>query len=330
MNAIRPSRTRLRRWARRGLLALLVGFVLLNVVAYLHARAMMTFCASGERTPTIEKLTRLQKCKLLVTGVKLPKPVNFRTPEQAGLTARHDGILFGPGPNLDLWFVPATNARGTVALFHGYADCKASQLDAAIALHEMGFAVCLADFRGHGDSAGNETSFGYHEAEDVARVVEHLEQLKLQRPLVLFGVSMGGAAALRAVSELGVRADGLVVVSVYDRMIEAVRCRFHSMGYPSFPAAECLTFWGGVQRDMNAFKLNPADFAAGVSVPTLVMHGALDPRAPLGHGSNIFNRLAGPKSMAVFPTAAHESLIAREPDRWRREMTAFLDGLAPR
>lgn len=323
-------RWRMARWWRLGLSVLVLGFALFEAVAYRHARAMMTFTPSGERTPTIEALSRGQKLRILLTGVQLPKPANFRLPQDVGLVATTNLLVDGQGPLLESWVVSATNSRGTVALFHGYADCKASQLGAARAFRDLGFDCWLTDFRGHGGSEGHTTSFGFHEAQDVRRVVAHLEAQGARRPLLLFGVSMGGAAALRAVADLGVTVDGLVVVSTYDRMIDAVRCRFHSMGVPAFPAAESLVFWGGVQQDMNGFRLDPVDFARRVACPTLVLHGALDPRAPLAQGSNIYQQLAGPKSMVVFASAGHESLVAKDPVLWRARMAFWLDQVVPR
>ncbi len=316
-----------RAWARRLFWLAAGGFILLNAVAFFHARAMLFFVAGGARTPKIEQLTPAQKIRVILTGVRIPKPDNFRSPAEEGL-AFTTNILRAPGrPDLEAWRIPRENPRGTVALFHGYADCKASLVPVARALHDLGYEVWMLDFHGSGGSGGNSTSLGWNEADDVKHFVDFFQTQNVPRPLVLYGFSMGGAAILRAVADLGVRPDGVVIVSTFDTMLGAVKARFRSMGLPAFPAAQCLTFWGGVQQGMNAFANNPADFAARVKCPVLWMHGSADVRAPLAQGSNVFARLAGPKRMVVFEGAGHESLIRLDPVKWRAEISVWLDGL---
>lgn len=320
-------RRRRARWLRGALGLAVFGIVAFNVAAGYHARALMVFLEEGQRTPQIEKLTPLQKAAVLATGVRIPKPRNYRTPADERL-AFDTKILRDPGrPDLEAWHIPCATSRAVVALFHGYADCKASLLAEARGFHDAGCEVWMLDFRGSGGSGGHATSLGWHEAEDVARLARFLRAERPGQPLLLAGFSMGGAAILRAVADLGVPADGIVVSSVFDTMLGALRQRFHTMGLPAFPGAECLLFWGGVQQDMNGFRNNPADFAARIRCPALVLHGALDPRAPLEQGRHIYDQLAGPKRLVVLEGAGHASFCRLDPAAWRHEMEAWLAGL---
>lgn len=316
-----------RRWLRRFVWLSLAAFVALNVIAAFHARAMLTFVVSGARTPGIERLSTAQKIGVLLTGVRIPKPDNYRTPADEGL-AFTTNILHPSGRgDLEAWKIPCTNPRAAVAMFHGYADCKASLLAEARAFHEQGCEVWLLDFQGSGGSGGNSTSFGWHEAEDVKTLFDFVRAQDGRRPVLLYGFSMGSAAILRAVADLGVRPDGIVIAATFDTMAGAARQRFHSMGIPSFPSAQCLIFWGGVQQGMNAFMNNPAEFAARVNCPALVLHGSADVRAPLEMGSNVYARLAGPKRMAVFEGAGHGPLEKFGPEKWKKEVSAWMDGV---
>ena len=71
-----PRRRSLRRGARLagGLLA--AGFLALNVVAYLQARALTHYAAGGAPAPAIETLSRLQKLKVL-WRTTTPRPGNI-------------------------------------------------------------------------------------------------------------------------------------------------------------------------------------------------------------------------------------------------------------
>lgn len=65
-----------------------LGFVGLNLLAYRHARAMMTYAQAGARTASPEHLQLPAKLKLLATGVTLPRPELTRTPADFGLECR--------------------------------------------------------------------------------------------------------------------------------------------------------------------------------------------------------------------------------------------------
>ena len=55
-------------------LAILTGFLGLNILAYQHARAMLRFAPGGSRTSQPEALSWAQKIAVLFTGVSLPRP----------------------------------------------------------------------------------------------------------------------------------------------------------------------------------------------------------------------------------------------------------------
>src|SRR5436305_1579766 len=72
-------------WRTFGL-CLLLGFVVLNLLAYRHARAFTRFCPEGDgRGESPEALSLLAKVRLLLGGVALPRPCPDRTPADVGL-----------------------------------------------------------------------------------------------------------------------------------------------------------------------------------------------------------------------------------------------------
>ena len=136
---------------------------------------------------------------------------------------------------------------------------------------------------------------------------------------------MGSAAILRAIHELGVSPDAVILESVFDAMLGTVRNRFDAMGVPAFPAAELLTFWGGRQFGFNGFAHNPVDYATSLECPALFLHGADDPRAMLAEGRRVFE--AAPsirKQFVVFGGVGHGSYLARHPDPWRAAVRPFI------
>jgi pimeloyl-ACP methyl ester carboxylesterase len=149
----------------------------------------------------------------------------------------------------------------------------------------------------------DSTTLGYDEARDVA------------------------AAVLRAVGMLGVQADGVVLESVFARMLGAVRNRFAMMHVPSFPGAELLVFWGGRQVGFSGFEHNPAEYAHACNCPALLLHGSADRHALLEECRTVGDALPGPKETVVFDGAGHESLYRRDNQRWAAAMRKFLESV---
>jgi hypothetical protein len=268
---------------------------------------------------------------VLLTGVNIPRPVNWRSPADFGL-AYQTGHVRDNGVDLEVWSIPADGSpRGLVLMYHAYVSSKSSLLAAARQFHELGYSVEMVDFRGSGGSSGNSTTLGFREAEDVRATADDARQNRLaaHEPLILFGQSMGAAAVLRAVGDLGVSPDAIIIESPYDRLLATVGDRCHTMRLPAFPLAELLVFWGGVQQGYWAFRLNPAASAVHVHCPVLMFHGQLDIRVTPEQAKAVFDNLAGPKQLEWYEQAGHCSFLSTDSARWREAVAEFLARCTP-
>lgn len=306
----------------------LAGFIGLNILAFQHARAMMVYAPDGPRTRSPEQLSIREKVKIILCGVHMPRPVDERTPTALAPSAEELFIPVRTNLFLSTWHCNSGPQSPLVILFHGYSTEKTSLLPEACAFLEMGCSVLLVDFRGSGGSSGHTATFGAEEAEDVAAVMNYIQQAdRPHGPVILYGFSMGAAAIVRAIHEFQIAPDGIILAAVFDNMLQSIRNRFQSMGVPSFPAAELLVFWGGAQRGFNGFRLNPEADAVFVECPALVLHGRLDPRAKWDEGHRVWEALRSPrKTFVLFDTAGHESYWAVEGDRWHQAVSRFLSG----
>ena len=83
---------------------------------------------------------------------------------------------------------------------------------------------------------------------------------------------------MRSVAIDDIKPEALIIEATYDTMLNTVKNRFDVMDLTSFPLANILVYWGGVRAGFNAFNYNPSDYARQIAIPTLVLHGELDPR----------------------------------------------------
>lgn len=303
---------------------LVAAFAALNFVAYRQAYAMTHFVAGGSRTAQAENLSLGQKLKTLLYGVDLPRPRTTLSPAILGPACRAFTFAGGNGERLGAWYCPVTPESPLVILFHGYGDEKTGTLNEARVFLELGLSVLLVDFRGSGDSSESYTTVGFDEAEDVAAAVRYAKASLPHSKLVLYGISMGAAAELRAVHSCGVQPDAIIAEAVFDRMLATVRHRFELMGLPSFPGAALLVFWGGRQLGFNAFGNNPVEYAASVRCPILFLHGAADPRARLAEARLVYDAVPGRKWFKEFAGVGHAAIVMHSPLQWKETVSQFL------
>ncbi len=312
---------------RRLLLFLLLAFVLLNAVAFFHAWRFTHFSAeAGPHSASPEQLTLAQKLGLLLTGVRNPKPVNGPAPDFPVQTVH----FTSPNGRLEAWYArPTGPPQGAVALFHGYGSSKSQLGYVAGYFRQLGYVVLMVDLAGNGNSAGRHTTVGYREAEDVAAAVRWLQDSAKHQTLILYGISMGAVAILRAEAKLGIRPTANVLECPYGSMRQTAYNRFRSMHVPPFPLADLLVFWGGVQNGFWAFGLRGEDYARRVQVPTLLLWGTADPRVSRAETDAIFKNLAGPKARVNFGGCGHEPYWGRYPAAWRGQVGRFLLATVP-
>jgi uncharacterized protein len=110
-----------------------------------------------------------------------------------------------PAPKAVVVFLSGTH-NPSVTAFFGHAAWLA----------EHGYASFLLELRAHGESAGDRIGLGYDEVRDVQAAVEHLADRPglAEAPIVVFGLSLGGATAINAVGSIPA-IDGVVSLSAF-------------------------------------------------------------------------------------------------------------------
>ncbi|HEY5037709.1 MAG TPA: alpha/beta fold hydrolase, partial [bacterium] len=296
-----------------------------NFCSYMQVYKMIHFSSGGTRTSKSEDLSKLDKVLLLFTGINVPRPENVNTPDSIGCGYRTFRISSEKGVVNEVWEIPAVRSKSLAILFHGYAGRKSDLLAEAKEFHDRGYWVWLVDFSGSGGSTGDETTVGCKEAVEVASVFREARRTMPQSRIVLFAHSMGSAAILRSLREYFLDPSAVILECPFDSLLSTVENRFHLMGYPSFPFAQLMVFWGGVQMGFNGFAYRPVDDAGAVQVPVLLLIGEKDDRVTVPQARSIYDRLQGSKKFVVVPGVGHRSYLAVDPALWKTEVFRFLE-----
>lgn len=287
-------------------------FLILNSLSFIGAYSLTHFKSPGH------------------LGIGLPRPDSSNRPADLGLAYVTQRIPINQAEWLETWFIPVQHSvsNGTVLLFPGNAGSKAKQLLApAQVFHALNYDTLLVDFRGVGGSSGNTTTLGVREAQDVALAINYADSSEFKRPFILYGVSMGSAAILKAVAQESINPDAIILELPFARLLDAVRSRLKAIRVPSFPMAELVIIWGSLQHRFNGFTHNPVTYATQVKCPTLLLHGRLDRWTTVKEINQIFENLGGFKQLVIFPNIGHNLLVTVDRAYWEQRVDQFLQGI---
>ena len=305
--------------ARRILRTLAVIFIVMNVIAVFHAYKFTHY--TSETTTKIkkpEKLSGADIAKIIFFGINNPRPVNAIVPTQPYTT-----LKLKSNKDIECWSVKAANSKGTVILFHGYGGNKSGMVDKSDEFIKMGYSTLLVDFMGSGNSEGNQTTIGFYEAEQVKTCFDYLKQ-QGETNIILFGTSMGSVAITKAIDDYSIQPSKIILECPFGTMYQTVCARFKVVGAPTFPMAELLVFWGGIENGFWAFGHNPVDYAKAVNTPALLLYGEQDNRVSRTEIDQIFSNLKGPKQLKAYPLAGHENYLIKYKNAWVNDVYSFL------
>ncbi|MFG6096374.1 alpha/beta fold hydrolase [Leptothoe sp. ISB3NOV94-8A] len=218
-------------------------------------------------------------------------------------------------------------------LFPGNLGTKSSQLiPPAQSFASLGFNTVLVDFQGVGGSSGNTVTLGIAEAQDVVTVFNDVKHRNVVQghgdsPIILYGVSMGTAAILRAISTHNIIPDAIVLELPFIRLIDAVKSRLRHHKIPTDPTATLLIFWASIQHGINGFSHNPINYAKAVECPTLVIHGAQDKWTPVSDIEALVQTIPATKQLVVSADAGHHQLIGVDRPLWDASVSNFLKAI---
>jgi uncharacterized protein len=305
------------------LVSVLIAILLILVISYVHAYRFTHFSDSSNKKTDPKSLTALEKFVLVFTGIENPRPQDLDLPKTSYTTFIIEG-----DKRLESWFMPISNSKGIVLLYHGYTGSKSQMVTRAADLNAMGYSTAIIGFRGGGNSEGDYTTVGYEENKDVISSYEFYKEKFPDQPIVLFGTSMGAAAILKAFTETDLQVTGIILEYPFATLHQSVKNRFKVMGFPSFPMSYLLTYFGGWQLGYDGFDHKPSEYAKKVNCPVLYLYGNRDDRVTSEETSEVFQNITDEnKTLHIFKGGGHEALNETFSDEWFTVCGKFLSEL---
>jgi fermentation-respiration switch protein FrsA (DUF1100 family) len=260
-------------------------------------------------------------------------PNDGKTPESYHLAFRWIEFTSPDGILLKGWYIPAEGtARGTIVYCHGLNRTRIEMLPDAVFGHSLGYDGLLFDFRHAGASGGAITTLGYQERLDVEGAVHYaLQSEHAARPVVVWGVSMGAAAALMAAAD---SPDIAAVISdsSFDSMLATMRHHLRLFFHlPGFPIADEVGYWVAWRG-----HFRPSDFNVVKAVerigdrPILFIALSGDRRMPPAIAEKLYAHARSPlKKLVILPGHRHGEGFNQAREPYEKAVREFLGSLAP-
>jgi fermentation-respiration switch protein FrsA (DUF1100 family) len=211
------------------------------------------------------------------------------------------------GSKLHGWFVPHRSPRAHVLIAHGNGGNLAGRATLLRALHGLGAASMIFDYRGYGRSEGAPTAAGIlADGRAARRWLADRAGLPPDR-IVLFGESLGGAVAVHLAAEGGARA--LVLENTFNSLADVA-----AHHYP----------WAPVRLLLRS-KLESADWIRNYRGPLLQFHGDADQTVPYEFGRRLFEAANDPKELVTIRGGGHSHMN----DGLVEELGRLLERLGP-
>ena len=309
-----------RSYLRLFLWVVLIQVILVNITAAIYAYKFTHFYKGD--TPAYDPNKNIfEKTWRIFSGPKFYKQTIKEQPSFAFQPLR---LKTADDNTIDSWYGETDSAKGIVIFLHGISVNKTVLLDEARAFLNLGYNVLLLDFRGHGNSTGLTTTFGYKETAEVESAYKFAKAKKLPK-IILYGSSLGAVVALKAVSDGKAKPDGIIADMPFDGLQDHLEARARIVGFPSQPFAFLVTMWISVLRGYNGFSHKASNYAEEVNCPVLLQWGVYDRYVEKKETEHIYNALPSKdKKLVVYTDADHESFLRHDPILWQKEVNGFL------
>lgn len=213
-------------------------------------------------------------------------------------------------------------------LFHGYRSHPYRDCSGGHALsRKMGFNALVVDQRAHGASDGSTISFGILERKDLFLWVNWANQrFGNQIPIILSGLSMGGATVLMSADQpLPDNVCCIIADSPYSSPLEIIEKVAKDQ---HLPPKICRPFLLLAARFIGKFSLTETTAAKAVSktrLPILLIHGEDDHFVPCEMSRTIATKGSNHIQLETFPDAGHGLCYMVDPKRYEYVVYHFLN-----
>ncbi|MBR1778339.1 MAG: alpha/beta fold hydrolase [Alphaproteobacteria bacterium] len=239
-----------------------------------------------------------------------PEKEHIFTPARLELPYEDLKISTPDGIHLHAWYIPAycsgkipCPSKANILYLHGNAENISSHTFSVIWLILHGYNLTALDYRGFGQSEGSVSLSGAET--DIRSAIEYLLEKYPDKPLFVFGQSIGAALTVSAVAnyEHQDKLAGVIIDSAFSKARRIAREKVGQI-WLLWPLQYPLSF------------LVPENNAEGniakITVPKLFLTTEDDTIVPPHHTRDLYAKATAPKILEIVETGGHIRALNNE------------------
>jgi len=228
------------------------------------------------------------------------------------------------GSKLSGWLLEAKQGRGGILLLHGVRSNRLQMLSRARFLQSAGYDVLLFDFQAHGESTGEQITFGHLESLDAEAAYDYLEDRLCNPTIGVIGVSLGGASAL--LGEVKEKAKVMILESVYPSIEEAIDNRLGIyMGMIGSYFSPLLTLQLEPRLGVGLNDLKPIENMKDVNGAVLIISGEIDRHTTVKESKEMFFMVKASKELWLVKGKGHIDFSETLGEVYEEKVLDFLE-----
>lgn len=220
------------------------------------------------------------------------------------------------------------NASGNfVLLVHGYGGTGRSMTTFAEHFYKSGYHLLSVDLRANGQSEGRYLGLGSLDRHDLVGWINFILSENPNAKIVLFGVSMGGAAVMNTTGE---NLPENVVAAIEDSGFSVIfdeieRLSWNGYHFPPLPFLYISSVISEIKSGYSFKDLSCLTQLQKSKTPTLFIHGKADTVVPHEMLALNYNACISEKQMLSVEGAGHIRSVQADEQLYWSTMDAFLE-----
>ena len=221
-----------------------------------------------------------------------------------------------------------TDRSKWVIVCHGYKSNPIRMEKYADEFYQKGFCILALSARGHFKSGGEYIGMGWHERLDIINWCSYLSGLYPDCRIILFGLSMGGAAVMMASGEslpsnVSAVIEDCGYTSIRAEFAHQMKQRYH---LPAFPILNFFALTAKGKTGYNFLRDGMAEQQLKkAKLPMLFIHGGDDDFVPYYMLKTCYNSAGCIKEMLTVPNAAHTEAADVNPRLYWQTVFDFIN-----